>query len=218
MAVLEMPEAGVGQSRFEPERVDYQSPTTGGRTGNVAAGFPRWEAEYALTGMEDHISDEWQAFVRRLRGGQRYFFGSDLRRPYPKAYPTGFAGLVRASGGAFNGNATGWAVDGTRTMLALAGLPAGFDLGLIDYGDFRWGPGNEKRALISFVTAGLADAEGEITLEVDPPVPTLVPPTATFSFDKPACLMRVTTESRLDGYGLEQTITGSIKARSELVP
>jgi len=217
MAVLEMPSSGVGQQRFEVDRVDFQSPTTGGRTGNVTAGFPRWVAEYTLGRNSETMSDQWRAFVKRLRGGQRTFFGRDVNRPYPRAYLNGFSGLTRAGGGSFDGSATSWSLDGTRTMLTLNGLPAGFVVGFNDYGDFRWSVGFEKRALIAFVTAGAANGSGVLTLEVDPPVPTLVAGGVTFSFDRPACLMKMTPEAHLGAIDRRKSVEGSLIARSELV-
>lgn len=217
MAVLEMPASGVAQQRFEVDRVDYESPTTGGRTGNVTAGFPRWEAEYGVGRAGELNSDAWRAFLDRLHGGKNLFFGRDVNRPYPRAHAGGFDGMTRAGGGAFDGSAGGWSLDGTRTVLSLTGLPAGLALNLADYGDFRWDTGGWKRSLHRFVTAAVANGSGALTVEVYPPVPTLVQGGTTFSLDRPCCLMKRRPETKVGSMDRRKSVEATLVARQELI-
>lgn len=217
MAVLDMPASGVGQQRFEVDRVDFESPTTGGRTGNVTAGFPRWEAEYIVGRAGELNSDVWRAFLDRLHGGKNLFYARDVNRPYPRAHAAGFGGMTRAGGGAFDGTTTSWSLDATRTLLTLNTLPVGLALNLADYGDFRWDTGGWKRSLHRIVTAAVANGSGVLTAEVYPPVPALVAGGVMFNLDRPACLMKRRTETKVGSMDRRKSIEATLVARQELI-
>jgi len=217
MAVLDMPATGVAQQRFEVDRMDYESPTNSGRTGSVTAGFPRWEAEYVPGQAGESNSSVWRAFIDRLAGGRNHFHARDVSRPYPRAHASGFSGMTRAGGGAFDGSTTSWSLDATRTLLTLNTLPVGFTVSLCDYGDFRWDTGGWKRSLHRFVTAAVANGSGVLTAEVYPPVPTLVAGGTTFSFDQPACLMKRRPETKVGAMDRRKNIEATLVARQELI-
>lgn len=193
-----MPAIGVGRQVFEIQRDDYQSPETGGRVGAITAGLPRWMGQWTLaSALKDVQSDEWRAFISSLKGGQRSFLGRDYERPYPRLYKTGFGGLTRAGGGAFDGSATSWsqsvASDGQAT-LTLGGLPAGMTLSIGDYVGFRWTTGGvARRALVRLLEAATADGSGSAACNVEPAVPNLVPGGAVARLDSPECVMKLVT-------------------------
>ncbi len=195
MLPLEQPEAGQAQQTFELQRVDFLSPEAGGRIGAVSAGNPLWAASWQLGKIGVSRSDLWRAWLLRMRGSQRSFFGRDIARSFPLAYMSGFAGMNRAGGGAFDGAAMGWSqsIDGDgNALLTLSGLPAGLQGSVGDYVGFRWGDGDARRALVRLVLPASANAGGTATFIVEPPVPTLVVPgSAVAHLDRPACVMKL---------------------------
>lgn len=191
-----MPAGGVESQGFQIARADYASPTPDGGGGGVTAGFPRWRMSATLANATADEIEEWIAFLDTLRGSQRLFLGRDLTRPYPKAYPNGFAGMTRAGGGDFSGAATSWSINTEGDVIALTGLPAGLSLGLKDYVGFTWETGESaRRALVRVVEPCTANGSGVLTgLSVEPAVPGLVPEDAVAVLNKPDCLMRLVTE------------------------
>lgn len=219
-APLDMPTSGVAQQQFEPQRVDFLAPEAGGRVGGVQAGFPRWVAMWTIGRVGVAKSDELRSFVNECRGAIRTFYGRDQARPFPKAYPAGFAGMSRAAGGSFTGSATAWSqsIDANDDQLvALAGLPNNFVLGTGDYIGFKWDDAdfaagnNQRRALVRVIRGGggQANSSGNITVKVEPPVPALVPSGAIAHLDNPACTMRLLTDqTKLDAIDRRLAITG----------
>lgn len=191
---VEMPDMYVALQSFELQRVDYGAPEASGRIGGVQAGFPLWSASYTLGRMPDDNSDEWRAWLSGIRGATRRFIGRDIARQLPKAYldsglPVGFSGA---------------AVDWTETInadgdseldLELGASGAGLVLSPGDYIDFRWAAtetsisGLPWRALVRVVEGGTADGAGDVTVVVEPPVPSAVPDTAVAHLDEPGCIM-----------------------------
>jgi len=223
MTPLTFPGTGASLQSFEPERVDYLAPEAGGRLGGVQAGFPRWRAQWSIGRIGALRSDIWRAWVARLRGAQRAFYAADLARPYPLAHITGFAGMTRAGGGAFDGSATGWSETinaDLESEVTLEGMPAELVLSIGDYIDFRWETeGAPRRALIRVVVGAEADGSGDITFKSEPPIPGVVPVDAAAHLDEPACLMKLDPETKLDGVDRRRAIKGGlISAVQELLP
>src|SRR5947208_3317843 len=103
-APLEMPTDFYSQVDFDIQRVDYSAPEASGRLGGVQAGFPLFVGTWTIDVVGQAESDAIVAFKDQMRGQTRRFLGRDLTRLYPKQYPAGFAGMVRAGGGAFDGS------------------------------------------------------------------------------------------------------------------
>ena len=222
MTPLELPATGASLQAFEPQRNDFISPEAGGRVASVSAGVPLWLGVWQLGKIGSALSDAWRAALLRQRGSQRLFVGRDRARLYPLAYAAGFGGMVRADGGVFNGSATAWSqtidADG-NALLTLAGQPAGLQLTFGDYCDFRWS--DTGRALVRAVMPATADGSGQITVMVEPPVPTLVVPAgAVAHLDQPGCLMRlVPGEQDLGPIDRRLSVTGGkITGIQELRP
>lgn len=208
-----------GQQGFDPQYLNYSSPEAGGRIGGVSAGNPLWIGTWSLDRVDLEDGSAVRAFLDRQRDGQRTFLGRDLLRPFPLAYPRGFAGMVRAGGGAFSGAATNWtqaiSSEGDAT-LTLYGLPAGFPLAVGDYIGFKWDAAGApagsftRRTLARAVEAATANGAGTISVLAEPPLPTLtvVPAIAVAHFDEPACVMKLVpgeSKAGVTGRGLAQS-------------
>lgn len=215
---IALPENGVASQYFEPERVDFTSQKADGRLNGVTAGWPLWHARFSFgQSISRAKSEEWRAFVARLRGQQRTFFGADQNRPYPVAYPRGFAALTRAAGGAFDGTAASWSVNADRDVISPTGLPAGLALNIGDYGMFRWETGGEaRRSLHRAVLAATANGSGVVALTVEPPVPNLVPGDAVFDLARPCCVMKLKPETKIGEMTRTQRVDGVVAAIQDL--
>lgn len=210
-----MPALGVGQQTFEPDRADFLTRNQAGRLGGVTAGFPLWKASWTLAGaLSTAQSDEWRAWLASLRGSQNLFFGHDVERRYPAAYPGGFAAL------GWSGDAASWsqAITGGMAVLTLTGLAAALALGPGDYIGFRWTTGGaQRRALVRSLEAVTASA-GVAAVTVEPPVPTVVPVGAVAYLAQPDCLMRLDpAQTQLGAMGRKRVVGGTITAYQDLL-
>lgn len=227
---IAMPSSGIALQSFEPEWVTYESPAAGGRLDAIAAGTPLWTAVWQTGRMGEARSDAIRAFKARLRGSTRTFLARDLARPFPAAFPGGFAALTRAAGGAFNGAATAWSQtigsDGEATV-RLYGLPASFPLSVGDYIGWKWDAAGspagsyDRRALVRVVTPATGNGSGVIDVLVEPPLDTLVVPVGAIAhLDNPCCVMRlINSESKLGPVDRRKAITnGTLTAVQDLRP
>jgi hypothetical protein len=215
---FDMPVRSVSRQQFELLRVDYSAPEASGRIGGVQAGFPLWMGAWQLAEMRPEKSDEWRAFMSSIRGSNRRFLGRDQKRTYPKAYASGFTGMTRAGGGAFDGSATSWSENITAdddSEVTLTGLPAGFVMSQGDYIGFHWVATEESvagltwHALVRVVEAATGDGTGEVTVVCEPPVPSAVPLTATAYLNEPKCVMvLVPDQSKLEAIDRREAIRG----------
>ena len=221
MTPLIMPDtpSGIAKVRFEIERVDFAAPEASGRVGGVQAGWPLWMATYDIDRSDPESGDLWTAFFDRLRGRQRLFLAGDPTRNFPKSRPSGFAGMLRAGGGAFDGSATSWSqtfdADNNAKFLCL-GLPTGMTLSPRDLIGFKWdavgSPAGtyNRRAMTRVVEVKNSDGGGGLNVMVEPPIDTsVVPAGAIAHFDNPRCLMRIIPEkSNLGPIGAGGAIGG----------
>lgn len=221
-APFEMPARGAAGQYFELQRVDYAAPEAGGRIGGVQAGPPLWSGLWSLTDMTVARSDEWRAFFARLRGATRRFIGRDRKRPFPKAHASGFGGMTRAGGGAFDGSATAWSeainADGD-SQVTLTNLPVGLVLSQGDYIGFRWTAteasvaGLTWRAMVRVDVGGTANGAGSVTVTSEPPIPSAVPAGAVAHLDNPGCVMvMVAEQSDLEPVARRGAIRGGMLA------
>ena len=203
MAPLTFPDlpAGVARVHLEIERVDFAAPEASGKQGGVQAGWPLWQGTWEFDALDQLSADLLEAFHARLRGRQRLFLAGAFNRPYPIAHAGGFAGMVRAGGGAFAGDALTWAqaidADGEATV-ALTGLPAGLVLSAGDYIGWKWDAAGAaaasygRRSLARIVIGAVASGGGAATVTIEPPVNGLVVPGgAKAHLDKPMAVFRL---------------------------
>ena len=231
MRIIDMPSHGIRDTIFEPLRFDAGAPERGGRVGGVTLGFPLWEAQWMLVNnMTEQASEEWRAFLIRLRGSQRWFFGFDHKRRFPRTYPGGFSGMTRAGGGTFPGSATSWSqnIDAhSDAIVTLNGMPNGLIMQTGDYIGFKWDAAGspvgtfDRRTVVRLVESSTASAGGVLTANVEPPVNVqAVPSFAIAHLDEPRGLMRaVSDQSQLGAVGpLLNIAGGSIAAIQDLRP
>ena len=219
----DMPEAGAARQTFEPRRMDFLAPETGGRVGAVSVGPPLWYAKWTLGQGGPRAADEWKAFVDSLDGPSRLFVGRDLSRPYPLAYQdTELQGLTRASGGAFDGTAT-WslstATDGQQ-LLAMSGLPADFRFTTGDYIGFRWETAGQRRCTkVRVIETYTGTGDGWAVLTPRPAVPAVVTGSAVLHLDRPGCLMRlIPGETTIGDMDRRLASAVTVAAIQDLVP
>lgn len=194
-----MPLTGMTQQLFDILRVDQAAPEAGGYMGGVQSGFPLWVATWTTGRNTRDVSDEWIAWLSTMRGAQRRFLGRDFARTFPRRYPKGFGGL-RVGEAAFTGAAATWSetIDAQdNAQLTLTGLPVGLVLSLTDLIGFRWDAGGAaagtygRRTVARVTEAGVADAQGRVTVGIEPPLPYFIPATAQAHLDSPACVMTI---------------------------
>lgn len=196
--------AGAARVQLEIERVDFAAPEASGKQGGVQAGWPLWLGTWEMDRVDRISGDLWEAFFARLRGRQRLFLGGDTSRPYPSEHSQGFAGMVRAGGGAFTGAALGWAqnidADG-NAEIALTGLPAGLVLSVGDSIGWKWDAAGapalsyHRRTLMRVVAGSVASGGGAVTVMAEPPLdPLVVPVGAVAHLDRPQAVFRQVPE------------------------
>jgi len=213
-----MPDVAVVSAVLNIQRLDYMTAATDGRAFGVTSGAPLWILKATIRDGDADETDTWFAFLDSLRGLQRPFLAHDLTRPYPRAYPDGFAGMMRAGGGAFEGAATTWSVNADRDQLTLSGQPAALQLNNRDAVMLRWVTGGEpRRSLHRVVAPAVASASGVITVAVEPPVPTLVPGSAVADLAKPQAVFRqVIAESGMGELDALHSAGGTLSAVQDL--
>lgn len=221
-APVEMPTMYVALQQFELVRNDYAAPEASGRIGGVQAGFPLWQMVCSLSRMPIAYSDEWRAWLSGMRGATRRLIGRDIARQLPRAYvETG------SLPGGFDGEAATWAETinaDDDAELTLTGLPVGFVLSQGDPIDFRYLATEEAiedlpwRAMVRVVEGGTADGSGDLTVTIEPPVPTAVPGSATAHVSETGCTMAlVLSETNIDGIDrLYSVLGGQITAVQDI--
>lgn len=160
-------------TRFAPsslislERQDAKAPTRGGLVQVAELGTPLWRAMYRTPALPEARGHEWVAWADSLRGGVRQFRAVHPFRRTAFAYPGGYGGLTKHTGGSFTGDAVLQAVGVTLDTVTLSGLPSTFVLSVGDLLSFS--PSGSRQALHRVVEGAIASA-GVATVTVEPTV------------------------------------------------
>lgn len=183
---------------FELDESVVQAPEQGGETPAARMGMPRWTAQFQTGKLTARKLGDVRAWLDSLGDGLFEFYAHDPARPYPLAYPHGFAGMDRAGGGAFDGTFSTWSVDAeTRTLLSGAGLPAALEFNAGDMAAFEWINGGPRRFLVRLLEARTANEDGEIVdVPFTPALPAFVPADAALNLAEPSCIMKLIPKSR----------------------
>lgn len=186
---------GMSQCAF---RLDYQQELAPDGNGDQIVrdfGPTLWNADYRTDILSPEKMGEMEAWLDSLENGGQTFWGYDFRRPLPRAYPNGIAGMTRAGGGAFDGTCTLGTVGDDNKTVPLTGLPAGFILSPFDNLAFSYGDDPASFALHRVMAAAVADGSGAITVEVRPHVRIGWTAGDSVNLVKPSCLMRLVPDS-----------------------
>lgn len=183
---------------FELDESVVQAPEQGGDTPAARMGQPRWAGQFQTSLLDNRKLGQVSAWLDSLGDGLFEFYAHDPKRPFPLAYPSGFAGMDRAAGGAFDGTFTSWSVDvETRALLIGAGLPADFEFNERDSAAFEWINDGPRRFLVRLLEAQTANEDGEITaIQFTPALPAFVPSDAVLNLDRPSCIMKLIPGSK----------------------
>jgi hypothetical protein len=137
----------------------------GGSQDVVQVGRSIWRAQITVAPLETDVALEAQAFVESLRDG----IGTLLFAPYPfrpRAYPgSGWTGINRHSGSAFDGTCNVTAASGNAVTLGI--LPSTY---IVRPGDLVSWPYGVTRTLHRVVNGGTASG-GVVTVDVEPEIP-----------------------------------------------
>lgn len=147
-------------------RVQAVARTRGGAVQVAERGRTLWTAEITTPLLRPTRHEELQAWLASLRGGLNTFLLHHLHLCRPIAYPgTGWAGITRHGGGAFDGTATVTAASGYS--VTVGDLPTNYVASPGDMISWAWG---STRTLHRVVEGGTASA-GVLTVQVEPDVP-----------------------------------------------
>lgn len=175
---------GLKTSGFDPNRVDFLSPTSGGRVFSVTAGQPLWSMSLTYTNLLLPEAFALKAWVDSLAGAQRLIFGFDPDRELP---------LFHQHGRPFQDAPATWSqtIDTSGlALLTLTELFPGQVVSIGDYTGFAWG--DRKYTMVRALEQTVVGAGGSATFAVEPAVPILsVPPEATSTLRRAGCLMRL---------------------------
>ena len=88
-------------------------------------------------------------------------------------------------------------------VLTLDDVPSGLKLGWGDYIGFKWDSADadegdaDRRFLVAVTGGGQADADGTISVVVEPSVHDVVPAGAVAHLDNPMCLMKLMDDTKM---------------------
>lgn len=149
-------------------------------------GMPRWKCDYTTKSMRGMAERKmWRAWLDSLNGAMQTFLGHSPMQIWPTAYPRGYAGINRAAGGAFNGQADVTAI--TTTTITIAGLPASFVLGA---GDMVGLIDTSRYGLHRIMEDNIGNLDGTMVITVSPFVNlSIFKIGSKVNFAKPVCEM-----------------------------
>lgn len=187
--LVAFPDIGVTMLDFQLVDPANVARMEGRRTETDYSYEPYWRASYSLPPVNNDNTGAVRVFLER-RGT---FLAHDQSRPRPLSYDDGSAlSGTKAVGGTFDGDA---AINDLTDRLVpiIQGLPASFALTAGDYVEFR--KSAKIRSLHRIAADVVGNASGVVTLTLETPVPDEFTTSDTVHFEKPSCVMQVTSRS-----------------------
>lgn len=176
-----------------------------GKTISANIGPTLWRARYESRNLDEEELGVLRAWRDTLLSYEA-FYGYDILREYPLVYRrTGWTGLT-VLGSPFTGSCYLNAIADNNVQVGLSGLPVGFVFSLGDYIAFDYG--TDSRALHRIVAAGVADGNGQVLLEVRPPVRVgweAGSPGEVVDLYRPSAQMKMTPDSWQEPVDLNRT-------------
>lgn len=154
---------------FEINRVQAASQTRGGVIQAAERGRSLWSFEATTAALPADAFEDFQAFVNALRGRLNPFQFYNVYRTFPRDYPNGWSGIVKADGTNFTGSATLDAASGYS--LSLSGLPSRYQVRAGDMFAWRWKTDPSSRTLHRAVEDVRGTIAGTVTVQVEPDIP-----------------------------------------------
>lgn len=180
--------------RMTPLYAQVAAPTRGGLVQVANIGRDRWGFQFETVPLIEPQAHEVAAWVRSLRGGVRLFKARFPLRDYLIAYPSGYGGMTRSGGGAFDGTATLSAVGATLDTVSLSTLPAGLVFKAGDLLSIAYASG--VQGLHEVMEPETAGGGGAVTLTVEPTVLPGFAIGATVRLAQPFCLAVLDSRSQ----------------------
>ena len=185
----DFPEPAVFElSDFDLDDNVVVSPTRGKTPDAAGIGPSLWRANFTTDILNPQEFAVWDSWLRSMRSGQKLFKAWPGRYEFPSAYPDGWGSLqIAMGGGPFTGQAVLDAVGGGNDTIDLSGLPDGFTLNIGDFLAFTYD--TSRRALHEVQEQSIADANGDMTVTVEPLVQPGTSGAEAVDLEKPWALM-----------------------------
>lgn len=151
---------------FTPDRLQNVSRSRGGDVDTSEYGRSLWRIDARTAELDIDQFEEMQAWFDSLRGSLNKMVFRDPGRERPRAYPgTGWAGISRHSGGAFDGTCTLSA--SAAYSATLSNLPSTYKAMAGDMLCWGWGSTATLHRVMETVTA----VNGVVSVTVEPDIP-----------------------------------------------
>lgn len=181
----ELPDpGGLRGASFDLRYAQARALARGGLPQVIEIGRPLWDARYETYALAETQVAAWEAWTASLRGGRRLFRAWHPLRRYGLAYRSGYDGMTRAGGGAFDGTATLASVGAALDTMTISGLPAGL---VISAGDMLSFAHVAVQSLHRVVEGATASGGGGATVAVEPEIIPSPPANAAVSLVKAWC-------------------------------
>lgn len=167
MSAVAFPNIQIESLEMRMDAFVSRTTSVGGKIFSTQRGRPKWRATLQTVPLTRSQSQELEAWWTDQLVGMNTTLLSNAEKAYPVRYPNGFAGLTRATGGAFDGTATTSSL--TPTTIGLQGLPANF---VLEAGDLVGLEEAGRYGLFQLKSAATAIASGTLTIDVHPQINT----------------------------------------------
>lgn len=172
---------------FDPLYQQDRAPTLGSEIQVTNLGPDLWNMKFSTPSIYCDDALEYLAWLHSLRGGARFFKAWHPLLKYPRNYPRGFDGLVRHSGGAFDGSAAISDFGEQLDTVTFEDLPHGLVFKRGDMFSYRFG---SRQYLHRIMAPVISDTLGHATVTIEPTLALsfTTSPSVIASFVKPWCL------------------------------
>lgn len=176
-----------------------KAPTRGAKPQVIGLAPQQWQMSFASDVLNWPDANALMTVLESYEGGTILFKAWHPQLRFPQKYrASGFAGLTRSGGGAFDGNCNITSAGVNRRTLEVSNLPGGFKFTL---GDMISVPFSDDQLLFRILADATANPGGIVTISITPTLPLAfsvgeTPPVATVF--KPWCFASIDADS-IDG-------------------
>ena len=182
---------------FVIDRVLAASRARGGVVQVSERGRSLWRCALTTTPLTGPQFEAWRAWLDSMRGGLNTFLCFDTQRCRPQAYPGSGWSLLRFDGTPFDGTATITAA--AAYSVELAALPAGYVVTAGDVMSWAW---RSTRTYHRVVEGGIADGAGQVSVQVEPDIPTDEGVPGVVKLERPDAVFRIVETPELERSGV----------------